>query len=662
MPRTKAAIEHRPSRRAAKPKAECQDYYSLVFRAYAESDKVPRKDDSKLKEFNKVCREDDLVGVFNNGIVMVDCDHQDQSNTLLRMLDGCGISYLYQHTTRGIHAFFYHGKWSKLLRDKSHITSACGLELDYKVYSTDCTKLSKTLDDGTVQPRPLLTSPNWNGDLVDLPHFLVPVHATEDFQKLIDCRNETFYIYILKLLRSGLDKEQTKHTIRLINNYVIPNALSERELNTVLRDESFPDEDAIITFTDARGKNPKINYKLAAERFSDKFNCCFVDDTLFYKVKDYYEPCSFDVISRDMYDTFTSPNERLLREICFGVSKVAPIKNASNRTCIPFKNGLYDFDMNCMVEYDEGEFFFNKVPFEYYHEVEKSAIVIDFLDSISCYKQDVRQLILEMIGYCLYPNNKLGKMFFLDGITRNGKSTLFKFIEYCLGTQNVSSLNIQDLAGKYGVKQIDRKLVNIGDDVPQDYISDSSVIKKLVTGETVITEEKFKAKESMRFKGKLVFSGNGIPRFSGIGAEAIIQRFIIIPMNADFSGEKGDKDLLKKLCSPKAAEYLLSLAIQAIQDVLKAGHFTSTNESKEALKEYHKDLDTVLRWVEEESPTIDGRKTSEVLRQFNVYAIDNGYGEIGQTLLTRKLKTYGFKTTCKWIGGKTTKLYEKENV
>ena len=657
MPRTKA----QPSRRALRPKAEYHDYYSLVFEAYADDDKVPRKDDSKLKSFDSVCHSDDLVGVLKEGVCFVDCDDQAQSNTLLRILDDCGVSYCFQVTSRGIHVFFNKGKWTKVLRDRSHIIAACGIELDYKVYSCDCTKLKKTLDDGTVQDRALKTSPNFNGELEELPYYLVPVNAKEDFTKLTDCRNETFYIYILSLLRFGLNKEQVKHTIRLINNYVLPNALSERELNTVLRDESFPDEDAIITFTDKNGKNAKINYKLAAERFSNKFNCCFVDDTLFYKVKDYYEPCSFDFIQRDMYDTFTSPNKRLLEEICYGISKVAPIKNASNRTCMPFKNGLYDFDKGVMVEYDKDEFFFNKIPFNYNKDAEPVKIVDDFVNGISCYKHDVGDLILEMIGYCLYPNNKLGKMFFLDGITRNGKSTLFEFISYCIGQQNISNLNIQDLAAKYDVKQLDRKLVNIGDDVPLDYIPDSSVIKKLVTGETVITEEKFKAKESMKFKGKLLFSGNGLPKFSGMGAEAIIQRFVIIPMNADFKDDKGDKDLLKKLCTPKAAEYLISLAMEAIQDVLKTGHFTDTEESKEALTEYHKDLDSVLRWMDEITPHIDGRKTSDVLRQFNVYALENGYQEISQTLLTKKLKNYGYKSDSVKIAGKSVRVYKLIN-
>ncbi|QEH70512.1 DNA primase family protein [Cellulosilyticum sp. WCF-2] len=656
MPRTA-----QPSRRALRPKAEYHDYYNLVFRGYIEDRNVSRKDDSKIKTFNQVCKSDDICGVFLSGIVMVDVDDGNNANIIQRILDDYGVSYLFANTTRGKHFFFYHGKWSKVLRDRSHIVAAVGLEVDYKCYSVDCSPLSKTLDDGTVQPRPLLTSPNWTGDLVDLPHFLVPVDAKEDFTKLTDCRNETFYIYILKLLRYGLDKEQTKHTIRLINNYVIPNSLSDRELNIVLRDEAFPDEDAIITFTDRNGKNAKINYKLAAERFSNKFNCCFVDDTLFYKVKDYYEPCSFDFIQRDMYDTFTSPNKRLLEEICYGISKVAPIKNASNRTCTPFKNGLYDFDKGAMVEYDKDEFFFNKIPFNYNKNAEPVKIVDDFLNGISCYKHDVGDLILEMIGYCLYPNNKLGKMFFLDGITRNGKSTLFEFISYCIGQQNISNLNIQDLAAKYDVKQLDRKLVNIGDDVPLDYIPDSSVIKKLVTGETVITEEKFKAKESMKFKGKLLFSGNGLPKFSGMGAEAIIQRFVIIPMNADFKDGKGDKDLIKKLCTPKAAEYLISLAMEAIQDVLKTGHFTDTEESKEALTEYHKDLDSVLRWMDEITPHIDGRKTSDVLRQFNVYALENGYQEISQTLLTKKLRNYGYKSDSVKIAGKSVRVYKLIN-
>lgn len=54
-----------------------------------------------------------------------------------------------------------------------------------------------------------------------------------------DGRNQSLFNYILTLQSEDFTKEEARETIRLINRYVLKEPLSERELETILRDDAF---------------------------------------------------------------------------------------------------------------------------------------------------------------------------------------------------------------------------------------------------------------------------------------------------------------------------------------------------------------------------------------------------------------------------------------
>ncbi len=510
MPRTRQPIQRNPSRRAAKPKAAFNEYYNLVFRGYTDDDKVSRKDDNKLHEFDAVCKSDDLFGVFQTGVVMVDVDHESNANIIQRMLDDCGVSYLYQKTTRGLHFFFYHGKWSKVLKDRSHITSAVGIEVDYKCYPVDgtklsktledgtvqprphgkwskvlkdrshitsavgievdykCypvdgTKLSKTLEDGTVQPRPLLTSPNWNGDLVDIPHFLVPVHAGEDFLNLRDCRNESFYLYILKLLRYGLDKEQTRHTIKLINNYVLPNPLTDRELNVILRDEAFPTPNEVFIYSNDPKKAAKLDYELFANHLIEKHHIIKIENKLYVYDDGVYVMLDAEKLNELVMSKLKNTTKNMRGELKEYIFNFAPVKQPCSYNYILFKNCIYDVLNKCTLPITPDYIFLNRINHNYNPQAPAVDIVDTVFNNLSCGDEEVKELLKEIIGYTFYRRNKLRKFFVLVGDGFNGKSTYLDMIENLLSRSNVARVDLQELINdKFAPQLLTDKLVDLG--------------------------------------------------------------------------------------------------------------------------------------------------------------------------------------------------------
>lgn len=156
------------------------------------------------------------------------------------------------------------------------------------------------------------------------------------------------------------------------------------------------------------------------------------------------------------------------------------------------------------------------------------------LDKICCYDKELRNLIEEMIGYCLFRRNSFEKAFILTGNGANGKSTLLEIIERMIGEENISSVALEELDERFKTYQLEGKLVNIGDDISNNYIEDNSTFKKLSTGQKVNVERKGKDPYDLENYSKLIFSANELPRINDL-TDALKRRLIFVPFNAKFS-------------------------------------------------------------------------------------------------------------------------------
>lgn len=643
MPRTKQPVTQRnPSRRAAKQAAPFEDYYNLVFRAYTDDDKVSRKDDSHLKEFEVVSKSDDLFGVFRAHIVMVDVDDGNNANIIQRILDDCGVSYLYQKTTRGLHFFFYHGKWSKVLRDRAHIMSAVGLEVDYKCYSVDGTKLCKTLENGEVQPRPLLTSPNWTGDLVDLPHFLAPVHAAEDFLSLRDCRNESFYVYILKLLRYGLDKEQTRHTIRLINSYVLRAGLSDRELETILRDESFPDYNEIYIYKHGDSKTAKLDYELFAKHLIEKNYIVKIENKLYVYDNGVYVMLDSEKLNELVMDKLRNTTKNMRTELKEYIFNFAPEKQQSSYNYILFKNCIYDIVHQKIMPITPDYVFLNRIDHNYNPNAKPVEVVDTVFNNLSCGDEEVSKLLKEIIGYTFYRRNKMRKFFVLVGSGRNGKSTYLDMVQNLLSENNVARVDLQELVtDKFAPQLLTDKLVNLGDDIDKEFVANTGRFKKLVTGEPIVAQKKGQDQYNMTYYGKFIFSCNEIPRIND-KTEGMKSRMVIVPFNADFTNQPNIPFVDELLKEQDAMEYILKLAVDALVDLLSRGKFDIPQCVIDATEEYHKENDSVALWLEEYGK-IDQKPIKDVYISYTTYCCEANIKPEGRTTFCRRFYKAGYE-------------------
>ena len=150
------------------------------------------------------------------------------------------------------------------------------------------------------------------------------------------------------------------------------------------------------------------------------------------------------------------------------------------------------------------------------------------------------------------------------------------------------------------------KAANIGDDIPDKLLDDSSIYKKLVTGEVVIAEQKNMDPIPFRSYAKFFFAANSLPPVSD-KSRAFFSRIMVIPLKHDFSKD-GDVKLKDRVWTKKDMTYLMKLAIEyGLKGVIQAGHFTTPDAVKLLVNEYEMENNPVLGWLDEREKRIDDR-------------------------------------------------------
>lgn len=280
------------------------------------------------------------------------------------------------------------------------------------------------------------------------------------------------------------------------------------------------------------------------------------------------------------------------------------------------------------------------IPWEYSPEI-TSELVDTVLDRLSCGDSDIRALLEEVGGMCLYRDNTIGggKAVILTGDKSNGKSTFISMLQAMLGADNVSNLDFKELDGKFSTAMLFGKLANLGDDISDSYKEDVAIFKKIVTGEPMKAEEKGKPPFNFKPYVKLVFSANSIPRIND-STGAALRRLLIIPLNAKFTeNDPGyDPQIRMKLSQKEAVEYFIQLSIKGLQRVLQRKKFTVPAKVQDEKDAYEKENNPVLAFIDEiGTDEIINEPTARVYSRYCEFCLANGFKEMSKLTFSKRI-------------------------
>lgn len=293
----------------------------------------------------------------------------------------------------------------------------------------------------------------------------------------------------------------------------------------------------------------------------------------------------------------------------------------------------------------------NKIPWPY-NPAAYSELLDHTLDRLACNDSEVRALLEEMVGYCLYRRNELGKAFILIGDKSNGKSTFLHVVKNMLGDRNIASLDLKELGDRFKTAELFGKLANIGDDIGDEFIANASVFKKLVTGDRVNVERKGQDPFEFNNYAKFLFSANNIPRMKD-KTGAVQRRLVIVPFDAKFTPADPDfRPFIKdELCEQEPMEYLILLGLKALRRVLMNAQFTTSTRVQGQLDEYEQNNNPIIGFIKEVGlEGIENEPTKTVYRKYKEYCISNNFQALSNIEFSRQItKRCGFIIVDKWI-------------
>lgn len=381
-------------------------------------------------------------------------------------------------------------------------------------------------------------------------------------------------------------------------------------------------KEALPEFFDGK----KFLHNALGDYLIENYGVCKINGTVHIYDNGIYRPGE-DALHGIMVDLLPSLSTSRRKETFqyIKVSRRTPVKKLAPPNLIPFRHQIYDINTGDFLDYSKEYVFLNRFPFDYHPDAPECTTVTDTLKAIACDDDDVVKLLLEAIGNCFYMLNSFRGAVMLYGQSgSNGKSTLLNMVTQLLGRENASFLSLQDTAERFRLMDIYGKVVNIGDDIPDTYFPDSSLFKKLVTGENVMAERKGKDPVSFRPYAKLFFALNNLPPVND-RSRAFFSRILLVPLNNDFSRlDKQDRTLKDRVWSQAEMEYLTRLAMDGLKRLFEQGDFTRPLCVTRAMAEYQIECNPVLGFLGEYDSVV-GKPTQKVYADFRSWCNEGGY-------------------------------------
>lgn len=606
-----------------------------------------------FKTLEQVQSLPEFAGVMAEDSILVDIDDMEQSQLLLDICDKEGIRCKVLQSRSGMHFLF---KNTQVKSCPNRTKLACGLTADIKAGFKNSYEVLKI--DG--KERKVLYDILEDEEYQEIPKWLFPVRCTTEFLDMDagSGRNQALFNYILTLQSSDFTVEEARETIRIINQYILKEPLTESELNVILRDDAFKKPvffkgnnflfDKFATYIKNNNHIIKVNGQLHLFK-----------DGVYIPGQENIESVMIQHIS-SLSNAKRSEVWKYLNLLLLENTEVAP------ENLIAFRNGIYDIDADTLQPFSPGVVITNRIPWDY-NPSAYSELADHTLDKIACGDKQVRTILEECIGSCFYRSNTLGggKAFILTGEGSNGKSTFIAMMQHLLNEDNISALDLKELDQKFQNTALFGKLANLGDDISDEFIVNASVFKKLVTGERIQVQNKGEKPFEFNNYAKFLFSANNIPRIKD-KTGAVLRRLLIVPFNAEFSKNDPDYDsgIKYKLQEPEVMEYLIVLGIKALKNIIENKGFTESAKVQEQLKEYEETNNPIIGFFEEmavEEFQIENEQTDKVYKRYKEYCLANNFNPMSKAEFSKQLcRKYNLTTNVKRVSGKLFRFYVKQ--
>lgn len=577
---------------------------------------------AKILSFDEIKNTTNRVGwIVPKEYIVIDIDNKQNARVVFDVLQALKIKFSYMTGKKGGHFIFKNTRGIKSI--SAGQACSIGMTVDVRCSGKGYIVLPENDTDrcwGRI-----------SNDIDDVPFFLIPLKELKIQSEFLDMgegdgRNDALLKHMLALIDygHGLTLAEKCESIRIINRFMFKTPMPEIELQkTILREDILKKE----TEEDDEEKGC-FEERLANRIIKDKQIITCNDDCYIYNGKYYKRILDITEIERIIHLEYKSSMKEKQRKETIKFIKlksyIPSYELNKNWNEIVFKNGILNVSTMTLKPHSPSEYNTIYVDCNYIPDAPYSKLIDDFFNQISNKEEDKKQLLYEIIGYCLIRKNIFEKFFICYGEGCTGKSTYLKLIRNLIGDRNASFLSLNNLEDTFMPVNLFGKLINIGDDIAYKGLKESDILKKLVTGEMFSAQQKFKEPLNFANFAKLIFTTNKLPevydRTSGF-----YRRVMIIEINKKI--EKPDPLFLDRL-TESDYEYLLSVAIEKLIAALKVCKLTECESSRIKLEEYKTDQSSVLSFLHDYKYTkelVDHKPCTVLYEEYKQYCYDTGF-------------------------------------
>lgn len=250
-------------------------------------------------------------------------------------------------------------------------------------------------------------------------------------------------------------------------------------------------------------------------------------------------------------------------------------------------------------------------------------------------------LLQEFAGYCLTCSTEYHTMLFLTGDGGNGKSCVLAGLMGMLGRQNVSNLSLNDMGEKFKLPRLNGKLANICADLSETSRACEGTLKKLISGDPLEFEEKYKGSYTAVPTAKLIFSTNSLPRFHDRSG-GLWRRVKIMPFNRKVTDSE-------RITGMDSADWWLSKgelpgifnwALLGLKRLREQAVFSRSEVCHQAIEEHRQECNTAMTWLREEYELQIGAsiKKSDIYSAYSQHCKEYGLLPLGMPQFMKELR------------------------
>lgn len=619
---------------------------------------------SEPKSFDQARQYRYICGVIQQYVIMADYDNEEAFECRLKIAkeqrQNCIVI---KSPNKGGHFYWFNRQQIPIKSNSGNKTVLTLSPVDYKagirkVENTGEVKRAKcagSLSTESGELREILyCSIKEDNTLDEIPFYDLPLNSGDKFTFLNmgegDGRQDGLFTYMNPVKGAGYSYEQFREVAELVEQYLFYVPLSE-EFDNAVRREAW---DTLKACNDSLFfKGTAFLFNKFGDYLMEKYHVKKINGYM-HSYKDGVYITGYEPIEKLMLDEIPTLTKTKRNEVLDYLRIRAEEKPTADLHLIPFKNGIYNLNTDQLEPFSPQHVITNKIPWNYNPDA-KSDLVDSVLDKLSCDDKEIRYALEEVAGACLYRSASLGggMAAILVGDKHNGKSTYIHMVESMLGDSNYSAADMGTLGNRFITSMLYGMLANIGDDISNGYIADTSIFKKLVTGEVIQAEEKGQKPFNFVSFAMHIYSANDIPHMKD-PTGAVLRRLLLIPLNGKFTKNTPGYDPFIKYELEKSEhmEYFIHLAICGLHDVLDNKSFTIPAKAEQQKASFEVENNPVLAFIEDNGKeNIINEPTAEVYKRYQVFCAENGFQPGSNLTFSKSVnRTLGTKTVDSHIG------------